>query len=247
MASKNSYTPNLGEPVTSFEKPKRSVNVVFIHCTATSNPNFEAEECHDLHVDSNGWSAIGYHYLICTSGEIQYGRDIEQVPAAQSGYNTGSIAISLNGLAVSDFNQAQLDALRRICSEINEAYNGIRFRGHREVAAKECPVFDYKFELGLDAEGYMGGGPAQPGEPPKATIPMIAVTVNLAQLGIGDIHPHVSWVRGLLGIPQPEPPNHTFTSWLYEQVIAYQESEGLTPDGIVGRTTWTRLLDVGDD
>ncbi len=247
MAEKNSYTPDLGETVEAFEKPKRPVNVVFVHCTATSNPNFEAEECHDLHVDDNGWSAIGYHYLICTSGEIQYGRDVEQVPAAQSGYNTNSIAISLNGLDVKDFNQKQLDALRWLSAEINEAYGGIRFRGHCEVAAKACPVFDYKFELGLDAEGYMGGGPVQPGEPPKATIPMVAVTVNLAQLGVGDRHPHVVWIRGLLQITQTEPPEQEFTPWLEEQVKEYQATEGLTPDGIVGKSTWERLLDVGDD
>jgi len=253
VASKNSYTPNLGETVTKFEKPKRDVSVVFIHCTATSNPNFEAEECHDLHVDSNGWSAIGYHYLICTSGEIQYGRDVGEVPAAQSGYNTGSIAISLNGLDVSDFNQKQLDALRWLCNEIDVAYSGIRFRGHCEVAAKACPVFDYHAELGLDAGGYMTGStapgkpPSQPGEPPKATIPMVAVTCNFAQLGVGDNHPHVAWVRGLLGIPQPTPPDYNFTAWLDEQIIEFQQGEGLTPDGIVGAATWQRLLDVGDD
>lgn len=240
MAKSNSYTPNLGEPVTKFVKPNRAVDVVFLHCTATSNPSFDAKACHDLHVDQNGWSAIGYTYLITTQGEIQYGRDLEQTPAAQSGYNTGSIAISLNGLEVEDFNQAQLDALRWLCGEIEAAYGGMRYRGHCEVAAKSCPVFDYHKELGLNADGYMTGA-YEPGEPPKATIPMVPITVNLAQLGEGDVHPHVVYVRNILGRPGGE----EFGPNLHTAVVAFQQANNLTADGIVGQSTWGRLLDVG--
>ena len=45
--------------------------------------------------------------------------------------------------------------LRRLCREIDDAYDVMRFRGHREVSYKACPVFDYQTILGLDAEGYM--------------------------------------------------------------------------------------------
>jgi hypothetical protein len=258
MAASNSYTPNLGETVTEFVKPKRYVDTTFIHCTATSNPSFDAKACHDLHVDSNGWSAIGYHMLCTTQGEMQYGRDLEQTPAAQSGYNEGSIAISLNGLEVEDFDEAQFDQLRWLCNEINNAYGGqMRFRGHNEVAAKACPVFDYHAVLGLDANGYMTSTP-MPGQPPKSTIPMIDITVSAAQLGLGDKHPHVIALRALLlrwGAASKEAlfPSRdkellmTFGETVDQALKGFQKAQNLVADGICGRASWERLLDVGDD
>jgi hypothetical protein len=39
---------------------------------------------------------------------------------------------------------------------IKDSYDiPIRFRGHKEVAAKACPVFDYKKVLKLNKNGYM--------------------------------------------------------------------------------------------
>jgi len=146
--------PRLGETVEYFEKPERSVNVVFLHCSATSNPDIDVHDVHKWHLD-RGWSGCGYNYFIKTDGTLQYGRDLEITPAAQSGYNTGSIAICLNGLEVEDFTDAQLERLLEFCSEIDSAYNGIRFRGHKEVAAKDCPVFDYQKVLVLDSHGMM--------------------------------------------------------------------------------------------
>ena len=149
-----SNAPRLGETVEHFEKPERAVDVVFLHCSAASRPDIDAHEINRWHLD-NGWAGIGYHYFMMTDGTLQYGRDIEIVPAAQSGYNTGSIAICLNGLEVDDFTDAQLERLLEFCSEIDSAYNGIRFRGHKEVAAKACPVFDYQKVLALDSDGMM--------------------------------------------------------------------------------------------
>jgi hypothetical protein len=148
--------PRLGETVQHFEKPGRTVSVVFLHCSAASRADIDAHEINQWHLD-NGWAGIGYHYFMMSDGTLQYGRDAEITPAAQSGHNTGSLAICLNGLDPSDFTEAQFGPLRKFCDEINVAYGGIRFRGHREVAAKECPVFDYRAILGLDSGGMMSG------------------------------------------------------------------------------------------
>jgi hypothetical protein len=262
MAAPNSYTPNLGRVVTEFIKPKRDVNTVFIHCTATDNPTFDAKACHNLHVDSNGWSAIGYHMIITSDGykdgvQIQYGRDLERTPASQSGYNEGTIAISLNGLTLSKFGPNQLDQLRWICGEINSAYGGrMEFRGHREVSAKECPVIDYRKELGLDSAGFMTGA-AAPGEPPKSHIPMVDIMVAAAQIGLHDHHPHVIVLRALLvryGASKDAlfPIRDKEYLMKFDDIVndatkGFQREQGLVDDGIVGRSTWERLLDVGDD
>lgn len=140
-----------------FEKPNRDVDRVFIHCSASDNPaHDDVAVIRDWHVNDNGWSDVGYHYFIQKNGNIQLGRDIEQTPAAQSGHNTGTIAICLHGLDVVKFTDDQFSALYELCAQINDVYlTHITFHGHKEVAAKECPVFDYRGVLLLDEAGRM--------------------------------------------------------------------------------------------
>jgi hypothetical protein len=189
-----------------------------------------------------GWSGCGYHIFIDDAGRSWHGRDLESTPAAQSGYNTGSIAICCNGLHLSDFSQAQFGELRRICSEINEAHGGkMRFSEHNDVAAKACPVFNAYSVLGLDSDGYMAFDPGTDVKPSPSTIPMVPIELRLAQVGEGDKHPHVGLVQHLLGL-EPDGIFGPATDW---EVKKFQGAEGLTADGIVGEQTWDRLLDVG--
>lgn len=140
-----------------FQKPRRKVTRAFIHCTAsdlTRHDNVAA--IRSMHLE-RGWSDIGYHLFIRKNGRLEAGRDLEKIPAAQKGHNTNSIAICLHGLKKDKFTHAQFDTLKQLCLEINKAYDGeISFHGHCEVAAKACPVFDYKSVLNLDAYGSLG-------------------------------------------------------------------------------------------
>ncbi|MEO5374953.1 MAG: N-acetylmuramoyl-L-alanine amidase [Alphaproteobacteria bacterium] len=142
-----------------FHKPTRTVNRVFLHCTASSDPALSGDK---LVAEVTEWHkkrkfrTVGYHYLIDFAGTILPGRKLEDIPAAQEGHNTGTIAICCHGLKKSDFTEPQMNALRSLCVVINAAYGGsVTFHGHREVANKECPVFDYKQVLGLDDNGLM--------------------------------------------------------------------------------------------
>lgn len=136
-----------------FKKPKRAVQRVFLHCSAASRKNINAKEIDRWH-KQRGWSGIGYHFFIKTDGTLEVGRNIERTPAAQGGHNRGTIAICLNGLLKSDFTEEQFVTLKDLCDEIDEAYEGkITFWPHNAVAAKACPVFDYKAVLQLDDKG----------------------------------------------------------------------------------------------
>ncbi len=98
----------------------------------------------------------GYHFFIKKDSGIQNGRNFEKDPAAQKSYNKGTIAICLHGLDVNKFNFLQYNSLIDLCHPIKDNYNiPIRFRGHKEVAAKACPVFDYIKVLKLNKNGYM--------------------------------------------------------------------------------------------
>lgn len=66
----------------TFAKPRRPVSRVFIHCSASDNPDHDSVAViRNWHLE-NGWSDIGYHYFIRKDGVIQEGRPIEQAPAA---------------------------------------------------------------------------------------------------------------------------------------------------------------------
>ena len=233
----DSCCPKLGQPFERYVKPKRAINRVFIHCSASSNPKVDAKMIDRWHRE-RGWSCIGYSIVITTDGQAQYGRDLELAGAHTSGYNTGSIGICLNGLHLSDFTEAQFDTLRRICDQINEAYGGgMRFSEHNDVANKACPVFDAYAVLGLDAKGYMVGDE----RPPPSNIQMLQMTVNLAQVGFGDKHGDVALIQRLLEIKA----DGIFGPQTEAKVKEYQRDQGLAADGIVGRATWERLLGVG--
>lgn len=142
-----------------FRKPSRAVSRVFLHCSSSDHLHHDdVAVIRDWHL-KRGFDDVGYHFLITFDGRIQPGRDLEKSPAAQAGHNTGTIAICLSGGQNGQggaFTRAQFDSLRDLCSQINAAYEGsVTFHGHQEVANRACPVFDYRRELGLSAQGYL--------------------------------------------------------------------------------------------
>ena len=126
-----------------FIKPKRWVTKVFIHCSASDRAADDNIEIITKWHLARGFKTIGYHFYISKDGVVHQGRDIEQIPAAQEGNNTGSIAICLGGL--NKFSEAQFEALRGLYEEIKKQIPDVTFHGHCEVNPhKTCPNFDYK-------------------------------------------------------------------------------------------------------
>ncbi len=139
-----------------FEKPERPVNRVFIHCSA-SDKEVEGQELVALITDwhlARKFSTIGYHYVGDKTGAILVGRDLEMIPAAQKGHNTGSIAICAHGHVFPEnwTKSAQAGSLINLCASISREYEGlVSFWAHNEVNPnKTCPVFDHRALLGLD-------------------------------------------------------------------------------------------------
>jgi N-acetylmuramoyl-L-alanine amidase len=155
-------------------KPRRPISRVFLHCSASDNPKHDNIATMTAWHLARGFATIGYHFFITKAGLILNGRSLESDPAAQAGHNKGSIAVCLHGLDVAAFTEAQFFALRRLCLAI-EAVHGVgrlSYHGHREVAAKACPVFDYKTVLKLDKFGRLGL------KATAAAVPGIAVNDN---------------------------------------------------------------------
>jgi len=220
-----------------FQKPSRKVDRIFVHCSASDNAAHDnVATMRDWHVNGNGWSDVGYHYFIRKSGQLENGRPVGTTPAAQGGNNTGTIAICLHGLAESKFTEAQFATLKALCVEINNAYSGnVTFHGHKEVAAKACPVFDYKHALKLDSFGRLGLSGAQ--EMALVTADS-EVPSELPVLRRGDRGPAVQKLQKLLLLQD----DGVFGPKTETNVKAFQAAKNLDRDGIVGAATWEALL-----
>src|SRR5690606_114532 len=75
----------------------RFINLLVIHCAATTPlMDIGAKEI-DVWHKQRGWSKIGYHFVIRRNGVIEKGRDISEVGAHVEGYNKNSIGICMVG------------------------------------------------------------------------------------------------------------------------------------------------------
>lgn len=217
-----------------FLKPKRRVRRIFLHCSATdaTGPDYEGEglvrTIKRWHTapkkpggrGGRGWSDIGYHFLIDKAGRLMKGRNLEKNPIAQRGHNRATIAICCHGLAGAKFTEYQRATLTELCVGINHAYGGhVSFHGHREVAAKACPVFDYRVWLDLDRYGNLGGSS------------FIEQAPGL--LREGDNGPAVTELQQRLNITA----DGVFGPATKRAVLAFQRRMGLEPDCIVGPRT----------
>jgi hypothetical protein len=227
-----------------FVKPKRPISRVFIHCTASDNPAHDNVETIRAWHKARGFSDIGYHFLIHKDGRVSAGRSLELTPAAQTGHNTGTIAISLHGLEKDKFTDAQFKSLIALCLQINAAYDKVTFHGHCEVAAKACPVFDYRDVLGLDAKGRMDYANDMPStdaeEGPAAKAP--------PTLRLGSTGPTVFALQRVLNavLGSRLIIDGDFGPATELAVKSYQRRAHLIPDGIVGPLTWEALDEAGD-
>jgi N-acetyl-anhydromuramyl-L-alanine amidase AmpD len=221
-----------------FEKPKREITKVFLHCSASNRPNHDNVEVIRSWHKQRGWSDIGYHYFIRSDGTIEKGRDIEKKPAAQAGHNTGTIAICLHGLYPQDFTMAQYDSVYMLCKAIDDVYDDrrISFHGHSEVSPKPCPVFEYRAVLKLDNLGIMVGDNDDVPQPPLIVFSRGLEVVRLQrQLNTwlddakGDADPDRLIVDGIFG-------QHTQLI-----VMQFQKYNELEVDGIVGPRTRLKL------
>lgn len=128
----------------------RKINMIIVHCSATkAGQDIGAEEIGAWH-RKQGWSEIGYHYVIRRSGKIEKGRDLEKAGAHCRGRNRHSIGICLvggiNGAGnpENNFTAEQFVSLKLLLSELREKFPQTVIHGHCDFAAKACPCFNVR-------------------------------------------------------------------------------------------------------
>lgn len=144
------------------KKSKRFIDEIIIHCSATpEGKNYTVEDIRKWH-KQQGWSDIGYHYVIHLDGEIKLGRDVDLIGAhcLKGGHNLHSIGICYvggleNKVGVRTYKQkpkdtrtdAQKSALASLLYDLKKLYpNAVIFGHHDFDASKDCPCFDARKE-----------------------------------------------------------------------------------------------------
>lgn len=134
----------------------RTISEIIVHTTATRRDWMatrpiadKVQEIRRWHVDGNGWSDIGYHYVIDRNGAIGAGRPLERVGAHVKGRNRQSIGIALVGghggsetdTFTDHYTEAQDAALRGLIGELKSRFGDLAVTGHNQYSAKACPCF----------------------------------------------------------------------------------------------------------
>lgn len=133
----------------------RKIDKIILHCAATpEGRDISMETIKSWHVKGNGWSDIGYHYVIELDGTIKEGRPMHRSGAHTKGHNTGSIGVCYVGGMDKNKNakdtrtDAQRIALDELIADLMKEHKGATIHGHNEFAAKACPSFDVQKEYG---------------------------------------------------------------------------------------------------
>lgn len=129
----------------------RNLNRIILHCSATrEGKDFSADTIRDWHVKGNGWSDIGYHWVIRLDGSIEVGRPLEKSGAHTKGHNKDSVGVCYiggldeNGKPKDTMNPEQEKAWRMIVLSLRTLYGDLTIHGHNEFSAKACPSFIVK-------------------------------------------------------------------------------------------------------
>jgi len=133
----------------------RTIDKIIIHCAATpEGRDVKTETIKSWHVKGNGWSDIGYHFVIELDGAVKNGRPLHRSGAHTKGHNATSIGVCYVGGIDKDKKpkDTRTDAQRKAMDELIVAltmdYPGATVHGHNEFAAKACPSFDVQKEYG---------------------------------------------------------------------------------------------------
>jgi len=137
---------------------------IVVHCTATrEGQDVTAATIRDWHL-KQGWSDIGYHYVIRLDGRVEKGRADNLVGSHVKGWNAGSLAIvyvgglDKGGKAKDTRTANQKKAMKDLIARLAAEHKVTRIVGHRDLSPdkdgdgvvekhewlKDCPCFDVK-------------------------------------------------------------------------------------------------------
>lgn len=201
--------------------------------TRTGNSIPKAIESEHL---GNGWSGIGYHFVVSQAGEIFEGRGWDLQGAHCPNHNRSAIGVQIAVGGDQEPTKEALSAARALYDFACQKYGrALEKHGHRDGFATDCP--------GAKLYAWVQGGmqvdtPVQvPSPAPTPNHPWPGVYVQRGSRGdmVRTVQARLSargWAIGVDGDFGPQ------TDRVVRQ---FQAEKGLGADGIVGPKTWNAL------
>lgn len=242
-----------------------AIDRIILHHSASNVAS--AEQIHQWHL-SRGYAGAGYHFLVRKDGSVYTLRPVNWVGAHCQGYNTCSIGICAEGnFEEETMNEVQKNAIIELVNYLKSIYRINKVTKHNDYGSTACPGKNYPFEeivnsnvqpivdepktSSLNYEQFTleyqkaynntyGYTLAEDGLRGPAT----QASMNKVLLKKGSRNSLVKWCQGRLR-------NHKGYSigidGIYgaetERVVKqFQQDNGLTADGIIGKNTISILF-----
>jgi N-acetylmuramoyl-L-alanine amidase len=229
---------------TTYRK-ESDITTIAIHHSLTKSG--DAHAFARYHVNTNGWSRMGYTFVIKKDGTIQWAADLTVKTPHVGKHNKYSVGICLVG----DFRTERPTAEQRtslygLIQVLKEQLPSIKYiKGHSEFSGyewKECPCIDMNEVRRCYALAPQPASKSQQ-KPAPATAKTqgdgVAIVPYPGRLiKRGSQGKDVERIQRAVGVT----PDGVFGPKTEVAVKAYQKRHGLVVDGIVGPATWNRMF-----
>jgi len=129
---------------------RKETNYIVIHSTHTKpNSNINIRTVDEWH-RKRGLLKVGYHYFIKRGGQIEVGRNTNDIGAHIKEHDSNSVSVCLagglntRGIVAPDYTEEQLESLFVLIKTLKYMYSGAQVVGHRDLSETDCPSFDVK-------------------------------------------------------------------------------------------------------
>lgn len=253
------------------------VNLKFGLLNYTNNPleiilhhadavNCSIEDINSWH-KANGWSGVGYHYLVRKDGSVWKGRPDNCIGAHCLNRNTGTLGICFEGnFEKETMNNVQLQAGAELIKYLKDKYGITNVSRHKDYMATDCPGKNFPFSDIINGNLQAPKGNSKPIQSNKVNnisthlrdwqsayndtykkniyvdgIPGQQTEEALRNTLIkkGDINPLVGWLQCRIGAAV----DNNFGNETYDKVCEFQKANGLVVDGKPGYYTFKKLLE----
>lgn len=142
MQKVNIKRTNLQYDYSQLSNRTKTDMVVIHHTGNPTDDDLSAEEINTSH-QAQGWTCIGYHYVIRKDGTIEEGRPHWTVGAHAYGFNSRTIGIHVCGnFEIGEPTQAQIESLAmllaNVCYDYGLPIDKDHVVAHRDLMATAC-------------------------------------------------------------------------------------------------------------